>query len=80
MNISVLELITEEFEKSGFMEFNGQSYYNEGDDCASMYGQYDGQFVTADFTGQVSELFIGSYRDMDAFFRKLLEELPIYRG
>lgn len=72
--------ITAAFEESKLPELNGQSIYEEGESYASMYVEYsDGSCVTADFSGSdIPKGFVDGYEIMDAYFRGLTADLPVY--
>ncbi len=79
MDASVFAEIAEAFEKTELEALNGQSVYEEGDDVASMYISYDNDtYVTADYSGKISEEYLAGYEAMDEYFQILLEETPVY--
>ena len=75
----VLHGITAEIEKSGMLKLDGQSKTGEDSDYASVYIEYaDGKVATADFTGAVPQEFRESYDSLDAYFKSLMKDVPVY--
>ncbi len=75
----VLDSITAALSATGLAELNGQDVYEEGDATASMYIEFaDGTCLSASFSGSVPQEYISGYDAMDACFKTLVAELPVY--
>ena len=67
------------FEKSGLAALNGQDAYSDGEANGSMYVQFaDETFAAAGFSGSIPEAYTQGYAAMDAYFKALVAELPVY--
>lgn len=76
---SILENLTSELETSGLLALNGRSEYADGEAYGSMYISYaDESYAAADFSGFIPQEFIDGYDAMDAWFRSLTEDMPVY--
>lgn len=76
---SVLHNLTKAFEESGLTAFNGKSEYSDAQGFASMYVCYaDGTVVAADYSGNVPEDFKKGFEKMEAHFRLLTANIPLY--
>lgn len=80
MELSVMDLIAAELEQSGLVALNGENIYEEdGLASASMYVAYaDSSFLSAGYSGTVSQAFKDGYNTMDDWFRTLLADVPEY--
>lgn len=76
---SVLEQLASELEASGLIALNGRSEYNDGAAYGSVFIAYsDGTYTTADFSGIIPQDFTDGYQAMDAYFKTLTADLPVY--
>jgi len=75
----VLHGITDRLQKSGLLDFDGQSQQTEGEAYASLYVEYeDGSTASADFTGEVPEKFREGYDALEKYFKDLTKDVPVY--
>ena len=76
---SVLHNLTKAFDESGLLSFNGKMEYSDAEGFASMYVCYaDGTVVAADYSGNVPEEFKKGFEKMEAHFRILTANIPLY--
>lgn len=79
MDLSVLEGITAEFNKTGFAAMNGAEVYEDGLASASMYVTYaDGSYLAANYGGTIPQEFRDAYATMEAHFQTLTATVPEY--
>ena len=76
---SVMHYLTKAFEESGLPALSGKMEYSDAEGLASMYVCYaDGTVVAADISGSVPEEFMKGYQAMEACFRRLTANIPLY--
>lgn len=79
MDASVVDTIILALQDSGLEALHGQDIYETGDASASMYVEFvDGSFLAVGYSGVIPEAFAQGYDKMDAFFQKLLQDVPVY--
>lgn len=79
MDAAILTDLAAAMEKSGLLELNGRSEYADGEASGSLYVCYaDESFAAADFSGFIPQEFVDGYDAMDAWFRSLTADMPVY--
>lgn len=77
--LSILDEIAAEIEKSQLMALNDQHVYEDGLASASMYVSYsDESFLGADFSGTIPQEFRDGYTALENWFRQLMADVPVY--
>lgn len=79
VDAAALNTITYCLEKSGLMELNGQSVYEDGEAMAGAYVTYgeDG-YISADYTGKIDQAFIDAFTAMEDCFKELTADMAEY--
>lgn len=79
VDAAALNTITYALEKSGLMELNGQSVYEEGEGMASAYITYgeDG-YISADYSGNIDAAFVAAFTAMEDCFKELTADMAEY--
>lgn len=76
--LSVLDEIAAEVDKN-LKSLNDQHVYEDGAASASMYVSYsDESCLAADFSGNVPQEFRDGYAAVEAYFRQLMADVPVY--
>ncbi len=79
LDVSAMDHLTAELEKSGLAEFNGAELYEEGMAYASVYAEFeDGTFMTANLSGTISEEFKSAFAALQSSFETLMADVPVY--
>ena len=79
MDPAILGDLAAALEESGLLKLDGQSEYAEGDASGSLFISYaDESFAAADFSGFIPQEFVEGYEVMDAWFRSLTADMPLY--
>lgn len=80
LDASAVKTIIEALGKSGLVQLNGKEVYGDGEANASMYIAFDNEedFLSANFGGDIPQEYIKGYESMDACFKELVKELPLY--
>ena len=77
--LSVMEQLVAELEKTSLATLNGQSVYEKGLSCCSMYVSYpNDNFLGCNFNGSIPEEFMAGFEAMDTWFQTLLADVPEY--
>lgn len=78
-DLKVLHAITAELENCGLAALDGENVTGDGFDSASMYVAFgDDTYWGAGYNGSISDEFLAGYEQMDAFFRNLMADVPMY--
>ncbi len=79
LDLSVMEGLTAELEKSGCMAMAGDEVYEDGLAFASMYVAFeDESSISANYGGTIPQSFRDAYAAMEAYFQQLTADLPVY--
>jgi hypothetical protein len=79
VDAAVLADLQAALEESGLLALDGQSEYADGQATGCLYVSYaDDHFVSADYTGVIPQEFTAGFETMEAWFRALTVEMPVY--
>ncbi len=78
-DLSVLHYFTAALEETGLAALDGTQVTGNGSDYGSMYVAFgDESYMTADYSGKVSQEFLDAYQAMEAYFKALMADVPVY--
>ena len=79
MDTSVLYTIAQALQNSGLPAFHGQDSYEAGEANASMFIEFSGgSYLAVGYSGVIPEGFAQGYDKMEACFRDLMKDIPVY--